>query len=457
MGGRSLAPFLLAAAVLVGACSEGANDVSTAPEFAPKPASCNFTTISSLVKTEFGASSTESGLATDMKNAGAQTALATSLGYQILASVGDKYDGSQTSTSNASALTVALLKCMSIGGTPVPSSTVFDQALGASGALGVVALQDADKHAVLSHDDGWLLKPPGTQSWQDVLPAGTPGPVLVYGVPLGADEFTNDVPKSGVFDWSTIPGPLTFGEIGDPGVVIGECQAQPRYLQHNSAATTPEVLGFVSPNCLTIIGLGKREPRTFAERVFRLLAPTPAYATLLTTTGSGGSKRTLSPFQVIDPVNVVLDPGFNWSKSGNKVSVPFSPTPNYQIRSDAETPFLQEKVLIWITAANNSGVDVKVCNNWAYTDKDGVASFPTSFLNKAGGYTVTTRSAGAVDNSQADITLPTVLAADPLLSPLFNVKNNSANPPTSCETFVPQFNADGFVTNPPEYPGPNGP
>jgi hypothetical protein len=454
MGGRSLAPFLLAAAVLIGACSEGVNDVPTAPEFAPKPASCNFTTISSLVKTEFGASSDEAGLATDMKNAGAQTALATSLGYQILASVGDKYDGSQTSTSNASALTVALLKCMSIGGTPVPSSTVFDQALGASGALGVVALQDADKHAVLSHDDGWLLKPPGTQSWQDVLPAGTPGPVLVYGVPLGAEGFTNDVPKSGVFDWSTIPGPLTFDE---PGVVIGECQAQPRYLQHNSAATTPEVLGFVSPDCLTIIGLGKREPRTFAERVFRLLAPTPAYATLLTTTGSGGSKRTLSPFQVIDPVNVVLDPGFDWSKSGNKVNVPFSPTPSYQIRSDAETPFLQEKVLIWITAANNSGVDVKVCNNWSYTDKDGVASFATSFLNKAGGYTVTTRSAGAVDNSQANITLPTVLAANPLLSPLFNVKNNSANPPTSCATFVPQFNADGFVTNPPEYPGPNGP
>ena len=71
MGGRSLAPFLLAAAVLVGACGEGANDVPTAPEFAakPPPASCNFSTISSLVKNEFGASSTESGLAGDMKNA----------------------------------------------------------------------------------------------------------------------------------------------------------------------------------------------------------------------------------------------------------------------------------------------------------------------------------------------------------------------------------------------------
>jgi hypothetical protein len=451
MGGRTLAPFLLAAAVLVGACSESANDAPTAPEFAPKPASCNFTTISSLVKTEFGASSDEAGLATDMKNAGAQTALATSLGYQILASIGNKYDASQASTSNASALTVALLKCMSIGGTP-PSSTVFDNALGAHGALGVVALQAADKHAVLSHDDGWLLKPPGTQSWQDVLPAGTPGPVLVYGVPLGAAGFTNDVPKSGVFEWSTIPGPLEFAS---PGVVIGECNATPRYLQHNSAATTPEVLGFVSPDCLAIIGLGEREPRTFAERVFRLLAPSPAYASLLTTTGSGGSKRTLSPFQVIDPTEVVLAKVGTWNWGNNKVNVPLTPTPAYVIQSAAGTQFHQEKVLIWLTAANNQGVDAKVCNNWDYTDKDGVATFLNAFMNKAGGYTVTTRSAGAVDNSQAGITLPTVPAAEPLVSPLFNVKNNAANPPSSCETFVPQFNADGLVTNPPDYPGPN--
>lgn len=453
MGGRSFAPFLLVAAVLVGACSEGANDVPTAPEFVPQPASCNFTTISSLVRNEFGASSTEAGLATDMKNAGAQTALATSIGYQILASIGNKYDASQGSTSNASALTVALLKCMTVGGTQVPS-TVFDDALGAHGAFGVVALLAADKHAVLSHDDGWLLKPPGTQSWQDLLPTGTPGPVLVYGVPLGAGGFTNDVPKSGVFDWSTVPGPITFDE---PGVLIGECQAQPRYLQHNSAATTPEVLGFVSPDCLTTIGLGKREPRTFAERIFRLLAPTPAYATLLTTTGSGGSKRTLSPFQVIDPVKVVLAPFGNWTWGNNKVNVPINPTPAYDIQSAAGTRFRQEKVLIFLTATSNQGVDALVCNNWAYTDKDGVARFPTSFLNKAGGYTVTTRTAGAVDNSQANITLPTVLAADPLISPLFNVKNNQANPPTSCETFVPQFNAEGIVTNPPAYPGPNGP
>jgi hypothetical protein len=455
MGGRSLAPFLLAAAVLVGACSEGANDVSTAPEFAPKPASCNFTTISSLVKTEFGASSDESGLATDMKNAGAQTAQATSIGYQILGSIGGKYDGSQTSTSTGALLTVALLKCMDIGGATVPDTAVFKNALALSGAFGVRPLEAADNEPVTSHNGAWLLEPPATQTWQSMLPADT-GPLLIYGVPVTNGSFTNDSAKSGVFDWTTLPQ-VTFN---DPGIVVGQCHADSHYLQHNPAGTTAEVLGFVAPSCFVPdVVLREREPRTFAERIVHLFAPAPAYAALLTTTGSGGSKRTLSPFQVIDPVKVVLDQGtWNWSKSGNKVNVPFSPTPTYQIRtSGGHTPFLQEKVLIWIRAANNSGVDVKVCNNWAYTGKDGIARFTKAFLNKAGGYTVTTRSAGAVDNSVAGVELPTVPASDPLLSSLFNVKNNVANPPTNCETFVPVFDANGFVTNPPAYPGPNEP
>ena len=41
----------------------------------------------------------------------------------------------------------------------------------------------------------------------------------------------------------------------------------------------------------------------------------------------------------------------------------------------------------------------------------------------------------------------------PIESPLFNVKNNSGSPP--CLAFTPVFDANGVLTNPPEYPGPN--
>jgi hypothetical protein len=444
MGGRSFAPFLLTAAVLVGACGEGANDVATAPEFVPKPVSgCNFTTLTSLTKTEFGASSTESGLAGNMKNAGAQTALATSIGYQILASIGGKYDGSQTSTSNASALTVALLQCMSIGGAAVPDTGVFKRALADSGAFGVRPLVAADNDPVTSHDGKWLLEPPANSTWQAALPAGTAS-ILVYGVPVTNGSFTNDVPKSGVFNWTTLPE-VTFK---DPGVVVGECTLESQFLQHKAAVDTAEVLGFVTPSCFAEIALREREPRTFADRVFRLFAPAPAYATLLTSTGSGGSKRTLSPFQVIGPTEVNLAPLFTWKKAGNTVGKPFVPTVEYQIQTKAGTNFLQDYVLIWLEAIGNQGAKVDVCNNWAYTNANGVAQFPTAYLNKAGGYTMVSKTTGTSSKPGVvpNADLPSVPAGSSVNSPLINVKNGS---PGQCVTF---HQGDTLF----DAPGPNG-
>ncbi len=177
-----------------------------------------------------------------MKNAGAGTASATGFGYQILAAVGDKYDAPQTSTSNASALTVALLKCMDIGGASVPAATVFDVALGANGALGVRS--SADIAPVASHDGDWLLAPPTSQTWGYIFPTGT-NTILAYGVPVADDgSFTHDAGLSGVFDWSTLPH-ITFNA---PGVFISNCSAD-GFLQHNPAGSTAEILGFITPNC----------------------------------------------------------------------------------------------------------------------------------------------------------------------------------------------------------------
>src|SRR5690242_12491141 len=99
MGGLRSAAWFLAGAVFLGACSDRSNDAPTGPEFkqdppaSPPNGSCNFTTVSSLTKTEFGASSNEAGYAGNMKNAGAGTATATYNGYLILQSLGNKYDG----------------------------------------------------------------------------------------------------------------------------------------------------------------------------------------------------------------------------------------------------------------------------------------------------------------------------------------------------------------------------
>jgi len=423
MGSLRVGTLLIVTAFLATACSERQTETPTGPDLVVSGGGCSFTGttgVVTLTKNEFGANSAEAGLATNMKNAGAGTAQATSFGYQILASIGNKYDGTQASTSNASALTVALLKCMYIGGAAVPASTVFDGALAFHGPFGVLVSDDVGP--ITSHDGDWLLEPPGDQTWGSIFPTGT-NAILAYGVPVTNSSFTNDHPLSGIFDWSTLPK-ITFN---DPGVIIGNCTAE-GYLQHNAAGSGAQILGFLG-NCPTSSAqLMERAPKTLGERLFRLLSPAPAYASLVTT-GTLGSGKKLSPFQVEDITQVNLAAvGFTWKKSGNTVGVPFNPTPVYQILSGAGTPFLQGDVLVWIEAVGNQGINVDVCNNWAWTNANGVAQFPTAYLNKSGGYTMVAKTDGTESNGD----IPPFPAGSSVLSPLINVKNGN---PGTCTTF----------------------
>jgi hypothetical protein len=458
MGGPRVGALLVLTAALVAACSDRQSDEPTGPDASAKvqpsagPAgSCNFTTVANLTKTEFGPSSAQSKQASDMKTAGAGTAQATSLGFQILASIGDKYDGSQT-TANASALTVALLKCMDIGGATVPDSAVFSQALGANGAYAVVTPSDVGP--VTSHHNGdWQLEPPGgaTATWGDILPTGV-NAILVYGMPVNISNFSADDPLSNIFDWNTLRK-VTFN---DPGVLISQCTAPSSFLQHNTGSSA-EVLGFLTSSCFVADAL-ITEPAatTWSGRLFRFFSPTPAYAALAVTTGTTGSKRTLSPFQVIGPDSVELkDTLFTWKKSGNTLGVALqqTQTPMYQIKSQGGTRWLQDLVLIWLEAVNNQGTNVEMCNNWAYTNADGIAQFPNTFFNKSGGYTIIAKTTGTV--SKFDVTgaeIPAVPPGRSLLSTLVNVKNGTlgtcrafheGNDPSAFESSVNGFRAVG--------------
>jgi hypothetical protein len=191
----------------------------------------------------------------------------------------------------------------------------------------------------------------------------------------------------------------------------------------------------------------------------RFFEPAPlAAATLIT--GTGGSKTNLSPFGVVKPGQTVLKPKDNWkwSKSGNTVNTYFNPSVIYYVTSAAGTPFLQPYILVWLEATNNQGNNVLVCNNYAYTDVNGVANLSKAYLNKAGGYTITTRVAGALTLNipgVGTVTVPTVPASAPLKSPLINVKNDTSKQPP--DTFgCPSFNGVLDPNAPPTYPGPNG-
>jgi hypothetical protein len=489
MRGRYSAVMVMAAAALA-ACGEQQNELPTSPEFKVVKPACDFTLVSQLTKNEFGNTSAEAGYAGDMKFAGAGTDGATYSGYLILKSVETKFDGQDAgnslSTINASALAVALLTCMNIGGSTIPDASVFNSSLQYTGALGVRGLGATADHAPLqAHDGAWQLEPPGhfgtggwqsDASWQDIttLKTSTGGDLtfgdvrladalLIYGSsPTSGPDFSDDVEISTVFDWSTRAAAV----FGDGGVLVGECAHESNFLQHNPKSSADvEVLGFVRPSCYqTGFGLGRdAEPRSFAERVFRLFSPAPAYAAAANSTGTGTTKSTLSPYQVIFPGTTLLVPPFQWKKSGYVVNTYF-PQIDYQATTFGDTKFKQPYILVWLEATNNQGAKVLTCNNWAYTNAEGKVSFTKAYLNKAGGYTITTRTAGALTitpQGGQEITIPTVPPSDPQISPLINVKNSTSTPPDLCPSFKLgtdyTINADGTATviHAPEAPGPN--
>jgi hypothetical protein len=502
MGGRLSRALLTAAGVLLAACGEQSRDVATAPEFAGgRPSGCNFTDVSAMTRDEFGNASAEAGWALDAKLSGSGTDGATFSGYKILRSIEYKFDaqtsGNSVDPTNASQLTVQLLKCMNVGGAAIPEDTIFRNALRWTGAFGVRGLggdavltplrpgltSTADTRSLSSHDGSWVIEPPGTfdanglwsaaTSWQVITSVGSTGigadslkdALLVYGRPSPSTNFTKDqLIGDNVFDWSTRPI-ASFGGAnggGYTGVTIGQCTAPANFLQHNPSSSA-EVLGYVKPSCFKVVAFAEPPPRTFAERLVRFLSPAPLAAAAATTTSSGGSKGSLSPFGVIFPGQTVLVKGFNWSKSGNYVNQPFKPLVNYQLTSAKSTKFLQSYILVWLEATNNQGSKVAICNNWAYTNSDGFVSFPAAYLNKAGGYTITTRTAGAFTITPAGfedpITIPSVPPSGAQVSPLINVKNDTGAPTQGCESFIDYtVNPDGTSTigQAPAAPGPNG-
>ena len=473
MGGRSLPFVALALAVLAAACSKSPSDTPTSPDFAPPvQTGCNTTALSNFIKTEFGNASNEAKLATDLKNYGAKTSQATYVGYQLLDAIALKYEipaNQEASRLNPSKAAIEILKCSNIGTAAVPTS--FETQLGTTGAFAVRGFPPSDNRTVTSHDGSWILEPPDGQTWQAITTLATAGLhdsvdnlFLAHGNPAATTEgFTEDDLVGGVFDWHTIPT-ATFGSVStsaatalavaanaDIGVVVGECPSASSYIQHNAANDNPEVLGFVMPSCYVVTqALREREPRTFAERIGRFFSPTPAFAALVTSTGTGAPKRTLSSFGLISPDFVNLEALFAWKKTGSIVGQPLNKpdTPKYQIRSEAGTVFLQDYVLIWLEAIGNSGINAKVCNNYAFTNANGIAQFPTAYPSKSGGYTFIARTTGTSSKPGVDQgAAPAVPAGVSLISPIVNVKNGTL--PVGCSTF-----ADGDDL--PEPPGPNG-
>lgn len=420
MGTNRVFILLAAVAILAAGCDEQRSELPTAPAFAAKKNECNVSTLQQLIGDEFTGSTrlAVNKLANNLgqyRTAG-DSSSATYLGYQILDSIAG-VGRSQGTPHAGSLLAGQVLRCMAVGAAMLPDS--FTLALENDGAFAVRGWSVLDADPAVSADGAWLLQPPDTFKWKGITSLAVSGLAdsvkrlfLAYGAPISTTTFSTDSLTSTVFDWATVPK-ATFS----PGVLVGECTDPIGYIQHDSAASAT-ILGYIPISCGASSRANESERPSFAALLRWLFRPEPLQAAALRTAGSRG---TLSPFGKIDPIEINLKFTSQPGKSSNVINRYLSPTITVTATSKGGTGF-GKSAFVWLEAYNNSGVFVKVCNNWAYTDATGVATFPRAYLNKAGGYTIVAKARMA-DGA------PALPLKAPALTSLFNVKNSSLPAP----------------------------
>lgn len=399
----------------------------------------------------------------------ADSSTITFAGFRVLdtlartAAAADTIPSQPTTPAAGSTLALDLLICMDVPAAAVPTS--FVAALGHNGAFGVRGLTTNDLRPSGSKDSVWNVSPV-SGPWSSVAkraPLSSPDSggsaaaslqdtakrvFLLFGQPFSSatsftasgDSLRNQtvVGVDSLYSWSAVPAQVFQTSSRDPGILLSQCGPAgyvQGFLQHNPQGSgKAEILQFAPANCPSLpmwfSKAGLLGPPTLAHRLWHLLVPEPAYAVVLG--GGSGTKSTgLSPWGVIFPGAVNLTNATWPSKSGNTVNVAFSPTITDTARSNGGVPFKGPTVFAWLEAINNQGVNVLVCNNWAFTEPNGALEFKKAFLNKAGGYTLTMKTVGTNVSNPGT---PPVPAGSPISSPLFNVKNAGTVSGSGCDT-----------------------
>jgi hypothetical protein len=478
MRGRRLLVYVTAT-LAVGACSERQPNTPTSPDFASgapttKPA-CSYAQLKKDVDAEWPNSADAatkdtntavSALLATMQQSPADSNLVTETGFRIIQSVAIAASTKQAGTSAAagSTLVTDLFPCMDVPASSVPATV--EPSLQLAGAFGVRARTwpagFVDAEPLYTHDRAWNVKPVNGLAWSAVATRNPASTVLndqvkhiflIWGQPGATGNFTDDVllatSPSPVFEWNATPLQLfqTTAPAG-PGVQITQCDDF-GFLQHN-AKPAAKILASFAATCDNLSGPTaylRHSPRSVLQKLRAFFTPEPAYA------GTGGTSSKTGSFShwgVINPGKLQLTQISTPNKQTNQVGVPLKDTQGNLLSvtpaTFAGSPFGPSGAFVWLEALNNQGVNVLVCNNWAYTDASGKATFTHAYLNKAGGYTLTykTLAEGATGKS-TDVT--------PFTTALFNVKNGTLPLDGGC-TGSNVFIYDPASTTLPAPPGP---
>jgi len=387
MKNRVLAGLTLAGVAILASCGQNLTQstaVPTAASFARVVTpTCSYSTAANDARSYF--SSNKDSVITLLSAMSKTTgAAATSAGWAVLAQLGAEVGTAAVSGTPAQGSTFAndVLLCMSVSTYAYPLDLS-----GALGANGLFAVRDGSSAApVVSRGTPVYGAEPSTGNWP------VAGTTLFYGSPVSNALFDNETTAGVVFDLKSLPGGLTFNTLIRVGVCsITDPNAR---ILHDHAGSTPVIL---SPDvalsfCTPPASAMQSSSALFAAaaNLATWLAPQRANAATMFALGGGGTGL-VGGLSDIGPVSFTSVLTFTVKPKNTSVSKNPQFVPTVTVTDSTAKGHPIANVLITLSVVSNNG-RFNITGNTAYTDANGVATFPDLHIDKAGGYTMTATS-----------------------------------------------------------------
>jgi hypothetical protein len=312
-------------------------------------------------------------------------AVANSAGWGVLGRLADAVGTTAVKGTPAQGSTFAndVLLCMSVS--TYAYSLDFSGALGANGLFAV--RYDTSTAAVKSRGTPVYGAEPSAGAWPIA------GATLFYASPVTSPLFDNETTAGVVFDLKSLPGGLTF----TPMIRVGVCSiTDPNArILHDHTGSTPTIL---SPDdALSFCGSALNETRSgsslFAAgaTLAKWLAPQTANAATTTFRLGGGGTGLVGGLSDIGPVSFTSVVSFTVKPKNTSVSKSPQFVPTVTVQNFTAKGHPIANVLITLSVTTNNG-GFHISGNTAYTDTNGIATFPDLHIDKAGGYTMTASS-----------------------------------------------------------------
>ena len=395
MNTRVLTGLAFTGVIVLASCSQDQSPSTAAPteaSFARVTApTCSFSTANNDARAYFALNKDPVFALLDIMQAAHRAggaAGATSAGFDVLARLGIAADAGSTlakgTPAQGNTFANDVLLCM---GASAPIN--FTSALGPAGLFAVRAGDVATpviSRLFVSGAPAYGAEP-STGNWP------VTGKVLFYGNKLTATSFANETPAGTVFDLKTYPANLTFV----PEIKTGVCvlsDANGRILHKHGidpAVILPPAgtLSFCPTASITTV------PTSMfawaASQAASWFAPQPAYASTAMMPVGGGGAGLVSGLSEIGPVSYVSVVTFTVAPGNTSVSANPQFVPTVTVKNATANGNALKGAVITLTVVGNQG-SFTISGNEATTDDSGIATFPSLYIDKAGGYTLTASS-----------------------------------------------------------------